>query len=153
MQWLSSAATSLARGMNDAPKIVALGLAASMLGAGRGPSPATLFLAAAAGMTAGGLAAGRRVTHVLAEKVAEMDVPGGLAASAVTAVLVTAGAVHGLPMSTTHVASGGIAGAGALRGSLNGRTLRRLALAWVVTLPASAALGAAGYALARGLGL
>jgi PiT family inorganic phosphate transporter len=146
LHWLTSGATSFARGMNDAPKIVALVLAASALpGSGTAlPAPA-LFGLVAAGMFAGSLVAGRRVTHVLAEKVTPMNHREGFLANLVTACLVTTGAALGLPMSTTHVASGGIVGAGAERASLNRSTLRDMALAWAVTLPASAALGIAAY--------
>jgi inorganic phosphate transporter, PiT family len=70
----------------------------------------------------------------------------------VTALLVAAGAVYGLPMSTTHVASGGIAGVGAAGGSTNWSTVRRMALAWVVTLPASAALAGLAQLLAGAFG-
>ena len=151
-QWLTSAAVSLARGMNDAPKMVALGLAAAaLLPSGTVQAPA-LFLTVAAGMVAGGLVAGRRVTHLLSEKVTTLDTGTGLAASAVTALLVSVGAVYGLPMSTTHVASGGLAGVGAQRGSLNRTTMGQMALAWVVTLPASAALAALAEFAARKLG-
>lgn len=151
LQWVTSAATSLARGMNDAPKMVALGLAAAALASTTGVGAPALYLAVTAGMALGGLAAGRRVTHLLAEKVTPLDGSSGLAANGVTAILVTAGAVYGLPMSTTHVASGGIAGVGAVRGSANRATLRQMAFAWVVTLPASAALAALAQVAARAL--
>lgn len=150
LHWLTSGATSLARGMNDAPKMVALVLAASALAGGATISTAALFGLVTVGMVVGSLAAGRRVTHVLAEKVTAMDHREGFAANLVTAGLVTAGAVYGLPMSTTHVSSGGIISAGFARGSLNPKTLHNILLAWVVTLPAAALLGALGYLATRG---
>lgn len=152
LQWLTSAATSLARGMNDAPKMVALGLAAATLGVTGAVSTPGLYLAVTGGMVLGGLVAGRRVTALLARKVTVLDPSSGLAASGVAAFLVAAGALYGLPMSTTHVASGGIAGAGAVRGSIHWPTVRHMGLAWVVTLPASAALAAIAQAVARALG-
>ena len=54
-------------------------------------------------------------------------------------------------MSTTHVSSTGIMGAGSERGSLQRKTLRDILLAWVVTLPAAAALGMLAYVIARAL--
>jgi inorganic phosphate transporter, PiT family len=149
LHWLSSGAASLARGMNDAPKIVALALAAVALAPSARVSTPMLYASVVAGMVAGSVVAGRRVTHLLAEKVTKMDHREGLAANLATAVLVTVGAVQGLPMSTTHVSSGGIIGAGARRGALQRRTLRDIALAWVVTLPGAALLGTAAYAIAR----
>jgi PiT family inorganic phosphate transporter len=70
----------------------------------------------------------------------------GLAANGVTALLVTSGAVFGLPMSTTHVSSGSIIGVGTARDSVAWGTVRAMALAWVLTLPAAAVLGAGAYA-------
>lgn len=151
LHWLSSGMTSLARGMNDAPKMVALGLAASALAPHEALSATPLFALVTVGMVVGSLWAGRRVTHVLAEKVTTMDHREGFAANLVTAGLVTAGAIYGLPMSTTHVSLGGIVGSGVERAALNRKTLRDIALAWIVTLPAAALLGTAGYALAKAL--
>lgn len=151
LHWLTSGATSLARGMNDAPKIVALALAASALGGGALGAPA-LYVLVTVGMVAGSLIAGRRVTRALAEDVTPMSDRQGFAANLVTAALVTTGAIHGLPMSTTHVAAGGIFAAGAERRTLDWRVLRGILLAWVVTLPAAAALAAGAYALAKAFG-
>ena len=141
MHWVTSGATCLARGMNDAPKIAALGLSAGAVAQGASASAPALFAVVGVGMVAGGLVAGRRVTRVLAEDVTPMDDREGFVANLVAAALVTTGALHGLPMSTTHVASGGIFGAGARRGTLDLGALRTIAFAWVVTLPAAAALG------------
>ncbi len=147
LHWLTSGATSLARGMNDGPKMVALGAAACTLLGGAVVSTSILFGLVTTAMVVGSLVAGRRVTHVLAEKVTAMDHREGFAANLVTAGLVTVGAVYGLPMSTTHVSSGGIFSAGALRGSLNRRTLRDILLAWIITLPGAALMGMAAFEL------
>jgi inorganic phosphate transporter, PiT family len=151
LHWLTSGGTSLARAMNDAPKMVALLVAASAL-AGGGIPVLWLFAVVTVAMVGGSLTAGRRVTRLLAEKVTTMDHRGGFVANLITAALVIAGAVRGLPMSTTHVASGGIIGASSGSGSLNRGTLRDIALAWLVTLPGAAALGVAAYGIARILG-
>ncbi len=150
IHWLSSGTVSFARGLNDCPKIVALAIGALALGGtGAALSLTWLFGLVTFGMAAGSVVAGMKVTRVLAEDVTEMDHAEGLVANAVTAALVTTGAVYGLPMSTTHVSSGGIVGIGLQRGSLRVRTVRDFALAWVVTLPASACLAAVLYALSR----
>jgi PiT family inorganic phosphate transporter len=150
LHWLSSGAVSFARGVNDAPKIVALALSAAVLASGSADiTTPWLFALVTVGMVTGSLMAGQRVTQVLAEDVTPMDHREGLTANLVTATLVTAGAVYGLPMSTTHVSSGGIVGVGAQRRSLNWKTVHEIGLAWIVTLPASALLGAGAYALAR----
>lgn len=149
LHWLSSGAASLARGLNDAPKIVAIVLAAASLTGGASRSVGMMFVLVTAGMVAGSLFAGRRVTTVLAERVTRLEHQAGLAASLTTAGLVAAGAVAGLPMSTTHVSSGAIVGAG-LQGSVGGlhwSTVRTIVAAWVVTVPAAAVLGAFFYAI------
>lgn len=140
--WLSSAALSFARGLNDTPKIVALGMV-SAAGVGMGAAP--LYFAGAAAMGAGSLLAGRRVTRTLAERVTDVDPLEGLAASAVAAGLVLAASFVALPVSTTHVATGAIIGAGlgAGGGAVRWGTVSSLVAAWVITLPASAAVSAA----------
>lgn len=149
LHWLSSGAVSFARGLNDAPKIVGLAMATALLAS---PSWAVgtprLYVLVGAGIVLGSLVAGRRVTRVLAEDVTPMNHREGLAANLVTASLVAAGAIYGLPMSTTHVSSGGIVGMGAERGSLDWAKVREIGAAWVVTLPAAALLGALSCALA-----
>lgn len=146
LHWLTSGATSLARGMNDAPKIAAFSLAASALGATTPLPTPVLYAVVTLAMVAGSLVAGLRVTRVLAAGITPMDDREGFTANVVTAALVAMGAVQGLPMSATHVASGGIFGAGAQRGTLDRRSLGNILLAWVVTLPAAALLGAGCYA-------
>jgi len=151
LHWFTAGAASFARGMNDAPKIVALVLAASALQGATAVGSRVLFVLVTTGMVLGSLVGGRRITRVLAEKVTPMDHREGFLANLVTAGLVTAGATLGLPMSTTHVSSGGIIGAGIQRSSLNTKTLREIALAWVITLPAADALGIGALLLGRWL--
>lgn len=139
--WLTSAVLSFARGLNDTPKIVALGMAAAM-GAGFGAAP--LYVAAAIAMGAGSLLAGRRVTRTLAERVTDVDPLEGLAASAVAAALVLAASFVALPVSTTHVAAGAIVGVGLRAGGRAVRwdTVSTMVAAWLITLPASAVVSA-----------
>ncbi len=148
--WLTSGAASFARGLNDAPKLAALVIATAALSGAAAPW-LSAFLAVTAGMIAGSLIAGRRITHVLAEKVTRMDHEEGFFANLVTSVLVTAGAFWGLPMSTTHVSTGAILGGGVVErpGDVRWGTVSTLAMAWVITLPASAALSAACYSVTR----
>lgn len=148
---VSTTHASFARGANDAPKMVALVLAAGALAPAAHVRPILAFVLVASSMALGSWVAGRRVTQLLAEKVTPLDHREGFTANLFTAVLVTSGAVFGLPMSTTHVASGGIVGASADRGgsALNRHTVRDMAVAWVVTLPGAAALGVVAYGIAR----
>jgi PiT family inorganic phosphate transporter len=148
LHWLSAALTSLARGLNDAPKIVALGIVtASTLGL-RG---AAFYAAVAAGMGAGSLVGGFRVTETLARRVTPMSPVEGFAANAVTTVLVGLASFAALPVSTTHVSSGAILGIGLHRGkaSVSWSTVHEMLLAWLVTLPVAALIAAAAYAVLR----
>jgi PiT family inorganic phosphate transporter len=154
LHWFTSGATSFSRGLNDAPKMVALVLAAAVLPSGARTMMPAVFAVVALGMVAGSLIAGRRVTAVLAEKVTRMDHREGFVANLVTAALIGSGAALGLPMSTTHVSSGAIIGAGISKEmGVNRGTVRDMVLAWMITLPAAALLGALAYDLLRVGGL
>lgn len=142
LHWLSSGTTSFFRGLNDAPKILALGVAAALT-IGIGPQPLYVLLAAAMG--AGSLMAGFRVTRTLAEKVTPITAANGFAANAVTSLLVGLASRFALPVSTTHVASGAIVGAGLStdRRAVRWKTVTEMLGAWLITLPVSALIAAA----------
>jgi PiT family inorganic phosphate transporter len=154
LHWLTSGATSFSRGLNDAPKMVALVLAAALLSGKSFDLPVAYFIAITVGMLAGSWSAGRRVTDVLASKVTPMNHREGFVANLITAALVGPGAALRLPMSTTHVSSGAIMGVAAGNGEgANRKTIRDMLLAWVVTLPAAAILGVAAFLALRVAGL
>ena len=72
----------------------------------------------------------------------------GAAAELVAAGTILLADVYKTPVSTTHVLSSGVAGAMAANGSgIQGETVKRIALAWVLTLPAAMALSALLFAL------
>lgn len=154
LHWFTSGATSFARGLNDAPKMVALLLSVTALSARLSASSLSSYLLISMGILTGSLAGGRRVTTVMAEKITSINHREGFIANLVTASLVGPGAALGLPMSTTHVASGAIIGIGLQKeGRLNWHTVKEMVFAWVVTLPAAALLGIIAYELLRGLGV
>jgi phosphate/sulfate permease len=151
--WLSAGLASFARGLNDAPKIVALGAFFYLTSeSGDHAAPlAPLFGCVAAGMTAGSLVAGWGVTETLATRVTRMDHPQGFAANAATTLVLTAATGLGVPSSTTHVITASLIGT-AIQEDYRGvrwGTVSRLALAWLVTLPVSGALASASYLLIR----
>jgi PiT family inorganic phosphate transporter len=154
LHWLTSGATSFARGMNDAPKMVAIVLATAAFSASDTRFQTAAFVAVTLGMVAGSWIGGRRVTRVLAEGITPMNHREGFVANLVTALLVGPGAALGLPMSTTHVSSGAIIAVGTENATrVKSKTVREMLLAWAVTLPASAFLGILFYSLLRAAGV
>jgi len=148
VHWLSSGLASLARGTNDAPKIVAILLLGSTAASWSSPiAQAAAFAGVAVAMGAGSYLGGLRVTEVLAEKVTKMDHVEGLSANLTTSSLVLISATMGLPVSTTHVSSSSIIGIGLTKGLREVRwsTVRDMILAWVVTLPTAGVLASLAY--------
>lgn len=142
--WSTTGLVGFARGWNDTPKIAALAVVALPAA---GPSP-TPFVAIAVAMALGGLLAGRRVLATLARRLATPPPLGeSLAASAASAVLVSLASFRGLPLSTTHVTTGALVGAGLARDrrAVRWAVVRDIVLAWLVTLPASVLLALAAY--------
>jgi PiT family inorganic phosphate transporter len=148
LHWMSAAAVSLARGVNDTPKIVALGIAGSAL---VGMPGTGFFAAVAAAMGAGSAVAGLRVTRTLARRVTPMSPAEGFSANLVTALLVGAASFASLPVSTTHVSSGAIIGIGLHRGdgSIRWKIVGEMLIAWIVTVPVAALAGGAAYLALR----
>ena len=145
--WLTSGATGFARGLNDTPKIVAIG-AFALVPAGMATWQIMLLVAGA--MALGSITGGMRVAKRLGEGVIRMNHKEGFLANLTTATLVGLGAGYGLPMSTTHTSTGAIAGsAGPNLSRLSGKTLRHFLIAWVVTPPFAAAVAAAVFLVAR----
>lgn len=144
LHWISSGATSCARGLNDTPKMAAIG-GFALLPAGYSASTVSLVVGGA--MAAGSLA-GIRVARTLGDKVVRMTHTEGLTANLTTAALVGAGALAAWPMSTTHVSTGAIAGsAGGQLRRISGRTLRDFVIAWTLTPAVAGLIGALTYAV------
>ena len=123
-----------ARAVNDTPKLAALLAASQVL-----PAQASLALIAVA-MAVGGLLLSRRVAETMSQRVTRMNPTQGLSANLITATLVLGASQFGLPVSTTHVSVGAIAGVGKGANTLNAQALRTIVLSWVATLPIAAGL-------------
>lgn len=151
VHWASSGMVGFARGWNDAPKIAALGTVAAATVAPEYGLPLVFVLVTAA-MAAGGLIAGASVLETLAKKVTPLPLVESLTASTVTSTLVSLASWNGLPVSTTHVSTGAIIGAGLKN---NAREVRwskvgEIVLSWLITLPVSALLASgAQFLLSR----
>ncbi|MBU0498450.1 MAG: inorganic phosphate transporter family protein [Gammaproteobacteria bacterium] len=140
---LSAGSVCFARAVNDTPKIAALLLGASALGSSTQSAWVIVLIALA--MAAGGLLQSGRVAETLSRRITDLGHGQGLTANLVTAGLVLGASHLGLPVSTTHVATGAIFGIGAVNGKRDWRTIGRILLTWVSTLPLGLALGAGLY--------
>jgi inorganic phosphate transporter, PiT family len=139
-EWGSSGATSYARGINDAPKIAALGsflLFGSLTTVNWFP-----YAIVSVAVVLGALVLGHKVTEtVLAE--APIDQEKRLRAGFTTAALVSAGAILGTPLSTTHMHRGAIEGARHGLGGIVRTILKESLLPWCVTFPVAGILAIA----------
>jgi PiT family inorganic phosphate transporter len=110
--------------------------------------PTWVKVAVAIALGLGTMVGWKRIVVTVGEKIGKQHLTYGQGASAELVAMLTIGAadVYGLPVSTTHVLSSGVAGTMAANGSgLQWATVRSLVLAWVLTLPASIALAAGLY--------
>jgi PiT family inorganic phosphate transporter len=141
IHWLNCGMISFARGWNDTPKIAALVLLA-FAGIAHGPAIGVALVTGA--MALGGLLMGRRVLDTLARKLTPLPLAESLTASFVTATLVGLASWNSLPVSTTHVATGSIIGAGLKRdpGAIKWGKFAEIVLSWVITLPVAALIAA-----------
>ena len=92
----------------------------------------------------------KRIVVTVGEKIGKVHMTYGQGACAevVAAGTIAAADMYGLPVSTTHVLSSGVAGTMAANGSgLQWATVRNLLMAWVLTLPAAITLSASLYVL------
>jgi inorganic phosphate transporter, PiT family len=114
--------------------------------------PTWVKVAVAIALGMGTMVGWKRIVVTVGEKIGKQHLTYGQGASAELVAMATIGAadMYGLPVSTTHVLSSGVAGTMAANGSgLQWGTVRSLVLAWVLTLPASIALAAGLYWLFR----
>lgn len=129
---LSAMSICFARGVNDTPKLAALLLAAQVAGA-------QVSAVVIAGLMAiGGLVFSRKVARTMSRRITRLGHGEGLAANLITTLMVLFASKFGLPVSTTHVAVGAIAGVGTSARSLNRQVLGNVLLSWLATLPLAA---------------
>ena len=154
LHWLSSGATSFARGLNDTPKIAAF----LFLGLNLSPGIALPALpenfpiiVVALVMGLGSLWGGYRVLAVMAHRVAPLDHRNAVVANVTTSSLVLLASPLGLPISTTHVSTGALFGVrlGERQAPRENDAIKMILIGWLVTLPVAAVLAVAGSWLLR----
>jgi PiT family inorganic phosphate transporter len=112
--------------------------------------PLWVKVAVAIALGLGTMVGWKRIVITVGEKIGKshMTYAQGASAELVAAGTIAAADVYGLPVSTTHVLSSGVAGTMAANGSgLQWSTVRNMLMAWVLTLPAAITLSASLYVL------
>ena len=144
-----------AHGANDAQKT--MGVIALALYAHGDLShfyiPTWVKLAAGLAIAAGTYSGGWRIIRTLGQRVYQMDPPGGFAAQATAGAVIFVSTKYGYPLSTTHVVSGAVLGAGSTRrlSAVRWGVAGNIVIAWILTIPASAAVAALFYLPVRAL--
>src|SRR5205807_3439131 len=92
--------------------------------------------------------------RTLGMRIIKMDSAQGFAAQGAGAAVILASSHFGYPLSTTHVVSGGVVGAGAAKrlSAVRWGVAGNIVAAWLLTLPAAGLVGAGAYALASAFG-
>lgn len=115
-------------------------------------APRWVLVAIALALGVGTMFGWRRIVETVGEKIgkAHLTYAQGASAEIVAASTIGFASVTGLPVSTTHVLSSGIAGTMVANGSgLQSKTVRNIALAWLLTLPATITLSALLFTVFR----
>jgi PiT family inorganic phosphate transporter len=157
-QIFSSSALALAHGTNDAQKtmgVITLALVAhGSLNAQHVSVPLWVVVTAAGAISAGTYAGGWRIIRTVGTRIIRMDSAQGFSAQGAGAIVILLSSHLGYPLSSTHVISGGVMGAGAAKrlSAVRWGVAGNILLAWVITLPIAALFGAAAYAVASVFG-
>jgi PiT family inorganic phosphate transporter len=156
LQLVSAAFYSLMHGANDAQKT--MGIITGVLVTGGYLAtfdvPIWVILAAHAAIGLGTLAGGWRIIHTMGSKITKLQPVSGFAAETGAAVAIYTATAFGVGISTTHTITGAIVGVGATRrlSAVRWGVATRIVWAWLMTIPASAAIAALAYWSAAALG-
>jgi PiT family inorganic phosphate transporter len=152
-QVASGSLLALAHGTNDAQKtmgVITLALVAhGSLPANDPTVPTWVVVAAAAAIALGTYSGGWRIIRTMGSKIIKMDAAQGFTAQGSGAAVILAATHVGFPLSTTHVISGGVVGAGAAKrlSAVKWGVAGNMAVAWALTIPAAGLTGAAAYGI------
>ncbi len=153
LQFLSASLYSLGHGGNDAQKtmgIIAVLLYSHGQLGGEFHVPLWVVLSCQAAMGIGTLFGGWRIVHTMGSRITRLQPVQGFCAETGGALTLFGATALGIPVSTTHTITGAIIGVGAARrvSAVRWSVAQNIVVAWVVTLPAAAAIGALFYWLA-----
>jgi PiT family inorganic phosphate transporter len=162
MQLVSAALYSIGHGGNDAQKTAGI-IAAALIASGKLQTvpgqaphvPVWVVLSCFAAMGLGTLSGGWRIVQTMGMRITKLAPVGGFCAETSGAITLFMATAMGVPVSTTHTITGAIVGAGsqwklsAVRWGVAGR----IVWAWILTVPAAAAISALVYLVVTALGL
>jgi PiT family inorganic phosphate transporter len=146
----STSLLSIAHGTNDAQKtmgVITLALIANGTISANSSTPKWVVVVCGLSIAAGTLIGGWRIIRTMGQGFTKLSPTQGFAAQMTSSVVILSASHFGMPLSTTHVATGSILGSGVgskkrtVRWSLAGE----VALAWLITLPAAAICGALAF--------
>ena len=151
LQLLSAGFMALSHGANDAQKAMGI-ITLALLSAGHIPSaevPKWVIISCALSMGLGTALGGWKIIRTLGMRIAKLEPVHGFAAETGAAVVLMATAHIGLPVSTTHTITSSVMGVGAVNrlSAVRWGVTRRIAYAWVFTLPGAALLAIGLYVL------
>ena len=153
-QVASGGLLALAHGTNDAQKtmgVIALALIANGNLANGADPPLWVIVSAASAIALGTYMGGWRIIRTMGTRIIKMDAAQGFSAQGAGSAVILASTNFGFPLSTTHVISGGVMGAGAGKrlSAVRWGVAGNIVGAWILTFPAAAGIGALVYGVVR----
>ncbi len=156
LQLVSAGLYSLGHGTNDAQKT--MGIITGLLVANGYLTtfdvPYWVILLCHAAIAAGTLSGGWRIVKTMGQKITKLRPVGGFAAETGGAITIIGSSLAGIPVSTTHTITGAIVGVGATHrlSAVRWGVAGNIVWAWILTIPASAAISAVCYFLLHRVG-
>ena len=154
VQFVSASLYSLGHGGNDAQKT--MGIIAALLAAhgqlsGAFHLPLWVVIACNGAMALGTLLGGWRIVRTMGQRITRLTPLQGVCAETAGSITLFLATWLGIPVSTTHTITGAVVGVGAARrvSAVRWNVAQEIVIAWVITMPAAALMGAAFYGFAR----
>lgn len=147
MQVLSTSLLSFSHGSNDAQKTMSI-ITLALLSAGLVKTtqvPDWVIILCGVAMGLGTLSGGKKIIKTLSAKLSKLEPVNAVSAELSSGILVLGASHIGLPVSTTQVASGSIMGAGYADAGVNWKVVKKMAMAWILTIPACVFVTSAIY--------
>jgi PiT family inorganic phosphate transporter len=154
-QIASGGMLALAHGTNDAQKtmgVITLALIAhGSISADNFHVPGWVVISSATAIALGTYLGGWRIIRTMGSRIIKMDTAQGFSAQGAGASVILAASHFGFPLSTTHVISGGVMGAGAAKrlSAVRWGVAGNMIVAWLLTIPAAGTFGGAVYGICR----